>query len=716
MLRIGLIAATGMLVSACTAWGRQEAPGPPSMQAVRTSTVPLIDGVPDDSAWNDAAVIDGFTQVAPQQGAAPTEHTEVRVLHDDDNLYIAVRCLDSEPERIVARDLARDGGFIDSDDFVTIILDPFGEKRGGYFFQVNPVGAKRDGLLDPFRGSDRLEWDGIWHAKARRDDHGWTAEFAIPFKTLSFRPGVAWGFNFERVIRKRQETVRWASPRQDVHIRRVDQAGRLENLQGMKQGLGLTLKPYVSTKVDLEDGGVRIKPGADLYFRVTHSVTAAVTVNTDFAETEVDERQVNLTRFPLFFPEKREFFLQDTDIFSFGGIQQSPLPFFSRRIGIVGGEEKEILAGVKVTGRERGVSFGVLDVQMYDDDDLGSKNLAVGRASAHLFDQSNVGVIFTAGDPGTPGDNALAGADLNLRSNALPDGKTVEAHAWIMGTATDAEGSGDDPDDTAFGGRVAYPNDDWSLSLFAAHIGAGFNPALGFVERTGVREYDGRFRRRWRTTGYFRRIDLAANPSLFTELGGELQTLEVEAPEVEVENRNGDEYGAAYVYTRDVLTDDFEITDGVVIPEDDYDFGRGRAWFDSSASRALAWSFVFEGGGYYGGRREDYVPAIAWRPSSQFFASAEYEINDIHLPDGDFIVRTARLRANVLFTPEISWNNTIQWDNESDRLGVNSRFRWEIEPGTDLFVVLNHGFAVEDDTFESEESEFTIKFGMTLRF
>lgn len=371
---------------------------------------------------------------------------------------------------------------------------------------------------------------------------------------------------------------------------------------------------------------------------------------------------------------------------------------------------------MKLTGRERGVSFGLLDVQMYDDDALGSKNFTVGRASANLFDQSNVGVIFTNGDPGTTGDNALAGADLNLRTNSFLGSKSLEAHAWIMGTTTDEPDSETDPDDTAFGGRVSYPNDDWSLSLFAAHIGAGFNPALGFVERTGVREYDARFRRRWRTTGYFRRVDLSVNPTLFTEMGGELQTLELEAPEIEAENRHGDVFGAVYTWNQDVLSEDFEITDTITIPEDDYTHGRVAAWIESSAQRVIAPAFTIETGDYYGGRRTDYIPAVQWRPSPGFFASAEYELNDIHLPDGDLIVRVARLRANILFSPDLSWNNTIQYDNESDRLGVNSRFRWELEPGTDLFVVLNHGFEVEDDTLRSERSELTIKFGMTLRF
>lgn len=693
-----------------------ESPSKPAAHAIRTDTPPTIDGVLDDDCWSSADPFENFTQVDPLEGAEPTERTQVRVLFDDENIYFAVRCFDSTPDKIIARQRQRDGDQ-SSDDAVNIVIDALGDKRSGYFFQMSAAGAKRDGLIDAFRGSDRVEWDGIWFGKTSIDEHGWSAELAIPFKTISFRTDLdAWGFNIQRVIRRKQETVRWATPTRNSNIRRVADAGTLDGLKGMSQGLGLTIKPSVSTRVDLDDGGVEIRPGLDLFYRLTPSTTAAITVNTDFAEAEVDERRVNLTRFPLFFPEKREFFLQDADVFSFGGIQSSPLPFFSRRIGIVRGEQRDILAGFKLTGREKNYSFGLLDVQMQDDDELGSKNLAVARVAANIFEQSTVGVIATNGDPANGGgNNSLGGADLNLRTTSFLGDQTLESHAWLMGTTTD-DPDGEDPDDTAFGGRITYPNDTWSASLFAAHIGAGFNPALGFVERTGVREYNANLRRRWRTTGAIRRLDLSANPQGFTKMNGRLETLELTLPEVEIETAQGDIIEASYIWNQDVLDEDFEIADGVVIPEDDHSFGRWRLELLGSPSRVLSPGFEVEVGDFYEGRRTDLVPSIEWRPSPSFFGAVEYEINDIDLPGGDFTVRIARARASVYFTPEISWSNTIQYDNVSDTLGVNSRLRWEVTPGNDVFLVLNQGYEVEDDTFRSERSDFTVKVGVTLRF
>lgn len=688
----------------------------PSVEMVRADAPPIIDGVLDDAAWQRAAVISDFKQVEPDEGMPPTEKTEIRLLYDDNALYIAFRCFDSEPDKIIAKQMQRDGDFA-SDDWIAFVIDPFADQRNGYLFQMGPAGGKRDALVEAFRRGERVEWDAIWEGKSRVDEQGWTAEFAIPFKSISMNPRAdTWGFNAQRVIRHKQERVRWASPRRNVGLQNLSEAGRLTNLAGMSQGFGLSIEPFVSARVDLEDGGLEIRPGADLFYKITPSTTAAVTVNTDFAEAEVDDRRVNLTRFPLFFPEKRDFFLQDAGVFNFGGINFSPLPFFSRRIGIVDGEQKDILAGVRITGRERGVSFGLLDVEMYDDRDLGSKNHAVGRVSLDILEQSNVGFIFTNGDPGTRGDNTLGGADFNYRTSSFLGDNVLEGHAWIMGTTSSEESRVGEEDDTAMGGRITYPNDDWNLSLFAAHIGESFNPALGFVERTGVREYNANARYRWRPGGYLRRIDLSANPSLFTGLDSELETLELEAPELEFENRFGDTWGLAYIWNQDVLEEDFEIADGVFIDEDDYTFGRVRAGFDAAASRVIAPEFEYETGDFYDGSRSDYTFGLSLRPGATFFGSVEYELNDVDLPSGDFIVRIIRARANFFFTPEISWSNTIQYDNVSDRLGANSRVRWELKPGTEIFVVLNHGFEVEDDSFRSEQSELTVKLGLTFRF
>lgn len=701
-----------------------------SLVVTRTDAPPTIDGRLDDVCWADAPAFESFTQVVPVEGAVPTEGTVVRVLFDTDNLYIAVRCFDGNPAGIIAKQMQRDGD-MKGDDTIEVVVDPFGDQRNGYLFRLSAAGGKADGLVEGSKREVRLDWDGIWYGKAAIDDPqggpapgGWSAEFSIPFKTISFNPAAAaWGFNVQRTIRRKQEVVRWASPRANTEISSLGDAGTIEGIAGINQGLGLTLKPYASTRVDLNSGGLEIKPGFDLFYKLTPSTTAAVTVNTDFAEAEVDERRVNLTRFPLFFPEKRDFFLQDATVFSFGGINQSPLPFQSRRIGIVNGEQKDILAGVRVTGREGGLNFGVMDVQMHDDSALGSKNLSVGRLSANVLEESTVGLIFTHGDPSTTGDNTLVGGDFNYRTSGLFGDQVLEAHAWTMATFSDEgpsaagvdrgmEGTG-----TAFGAKVSYPNDRWAWSVFAARYAKSFNPALGFIERPGTYEANADLRYRWRPDGFIRRVDLKADQNFFLDLDGNVQTQEGGLPGLELEDKHGDQFFVEYQLNRDVLTEPFEITDGVTIPTGDHRFNRIRASVEMAPSRALSPTFRYRAGDYYTGTRTDYIAMLNWRPSSQFFGSLEYEYDGIDLPEGSFVVRIIRARANVIFSPALSWNNTVQYDNESRNMGINSRVRWELEPGREVFFVVNQGYDVEDGhRFHSTTSSLTVKVGLTFRF
>ncbi|MHC5007676.1 MAG: carbohydrate binding family 9 domain-containing protein, partial [Planctomycetota bacterium] len=338
------------LTSPAPAQGRDS----PSLDVARTETPPVIDGVLDDPAWTDAPVIDELWQVEPVEGAPPTRRTEVRIVYDDDFMYFGVRCFDDEPDRIIATQLKRDG-IQEADDRVEIVIDPFFDRRNGYLFSTNPVGARLDALLEANR-LVLVNWDGIWYAGSTIDEQGWSAEIAIPFKTISFNPRTSrWSFNIERTVRRDNERIRWSSPQQNKRLTSVADAGVLEGIEGISQGLGLDVKPWGKLVYEDEDAGdddVDLDGGVDVFYKLTPSLTLSLTVNTDFAETEVDERQVNLTRFPLFFPEKRDFFLQDEGLFEFGGIRRNPLPFFSRRIGLSPtGQPVDLIAGAKLTGR-----------------------------------------------------------------------------------------------------------------------------------------------------------------------------------------------------------------------------------------------------------------------------------------------------------------------------------------------------------------------------
>lgn len=689
----------------------------PRLAVTRITEAIVVDGKLDEPAWAAAEASDAFTQTEPVEGAEPSERTELRVLQDEKNLYIGVRCFDSEPEKILAKEMRRDAGLA-SDDVVQISIDTFNDRRNGYYFHFSPAGSRGDGLIDD-NSRLSMEWDGIWYSKARIDEEGWTVEIRIPFKTIAFDPEAdGWGFNVQRVIRRHNEVIRWATPLRNSGIVAVVDAGRIEGLEGMNQGLGLSVTPYLVTDLDFQEGNQTAAPSLDLFYQITPSITAAITFNTDFADTEVDSRRVNLTRFPLFFQEKRDFFLQDAGVFRFGGIRSSPLPFHSRRIGIVNGEERDILAGVKVTGRHNDLRFGFLDVQMKEDDVVGDKNLAVGRMTYDINGETTAGVIATNGDPSRRGQNQLFGFDLFHRETIGENGDVLEGRAWAQGTHSDPTG-GASEDDYTFGGRVIFPNEPWNFSLFAAQVGEEFRPALGFVSRPGEREFHANAGYTWRPNGgteFVRSVSVGTDASAYTDLSGDLTSARSTIASVSVESEAGDEIELQVDWEREELQDPFEIVDGVVIPQGRHDGMGGSFGIETSSSRPVRFDASYGYRDFFTGTRQDYSAGLTWRPSPNLLLSGGYNINDVDLPEGDFIVRIARGRVNIQFSPEIAWSNLVQWDNQSDLLGVNSRLRWEFEPGRDVYVVLNSGFDTDETGFNTTSNDLTVKLGWTFRF
>lgn len=709
------ILSTVMLFPCGAARAQEETPL--SAVAVRVESVPVIDGVLDDAAWALAQPFDDFTQADPVAGAAPGERTEVRVLFDSRNLYIGVRC---EGGPVLARQTRRDQSN-QGDDAVVLTLDTNLDGRTGFFFEVTAAGGRTDGLIDD-DASLGTSWDGIWEAKTSVDGEGWSAEIRIPLATLTFDGDLtAWGLNVERFVGRTRERIRWRNWRREGSIRQVSRTGEIGGLEGLSQGAGLTIKPFVTAKYDGKGGGLDIEPGVDLFYKITPQITLALTINTDFAEAEVDDRVVNLTRFPTFFPERRDFFLEDAGIFDFGGVRQSPRPFFSRRIGIVRGEEKGILAGARLTGRHGGLRFGAMTVQMDPDDDLGEKNLSVIRLQHDVFDESSVGMIVTNGDPARRGDNTLFGVDFNYRNSNAFDGEgRVSADLFVQGTYTDTAGvDNDNSDTTSVGGRFSVDYDPWDFRGFFARIGEDYDPGLGFVSRRGRYEhnYGGGYTFRYsEARSRVRDVRISTSLGLFTTLDSVVDTLDINLPDVQVNLHSGDSFGGRFFVSRDNLVDPFTIVDGVTVPVGTYDNVGGEIRAASSSARPIAVDGSIRRLGYFDGDRWDYNAGVTIRPGSAFSATAGYTINEIDLPEGSFIVRLFTMRATVQFTPDLSWDNTVQWDNQSDELGLNSRVRWEFRPGQELFVVYNEGFAVDEGSFSSERQALTVKLGLAFQF
>ncbi len=708
------------LLAACLALCATDPETRPSIEVKFTDKAPVIDGRLEDACWSEAEVLDDFTQVLPVEGTPPSERTEVRFLHDRDCLYVGIRCFDSEPAKILAKQLKHDG-MLGSDDKVKLALDTFDRQHDGYVFVVNPAGARTEGLIKNFSQEGDL-WDTIWWAKARTDDQGWTAELAIPFKSLSFDPHrETWGCNVERVIRRKQEFVRWTVISRAKEMTTLADFGQLTGLSELRQGAGVEVRPFsrLRTRSDREVGGSQTdgRVGGDVTYHVTPSLTANATVNTDFAEAEVDERIVNLTRFPVFFPEKRDFFLQDSSLFNFGGLSDSLLPYYSRRIGLgPGGQPSDILAGGRLTGRIGNTNLAVLDVEQDSLDAGAPRNLFVGRASTKVLDESYVGGIFTSGDPlSRAGDSSLAGADFSYRNTRLAQGRQLVGNAWVMGTTSnhpEGEGNG-----LAFGGDLDYPNEPLDVHVFFRQIGEGFDPALGFVERRGVREISGSAQYTWRpNTRTLRTVTLGTHPGVTTDLAGRVVAEDIEVFHLNLMSPASDWASLEYSVYGDTVDEPFEMVPGVVIPPGSYRYMQWLPSFGTSPTRPVSVGFSHRNGEYYNGSRRDYEGWLDWRPSRHLTLGGELQLRQIRMPEGDFDVRIVQARATVAATADLSWDSLVQYDSLSEDVGLFSRIRWTYRPGSDLFLVVNQGSDYEDNHWRPRLTELMLKVTASLRF
>ncbi len=686
---------------------------------VRTTEAPILDGSLEDPAWSNATVIRDLHQYDPVDHGVPTEESTFYLMYDDEFLYIGARLSDSEPDQIAARQLIQ-GQSVFLDDRLEVILDPFNNMRTGYKFQLNPNGVRRDGIFEqPTRIN--ADWDGIWYAEAVIDEQGWTAELAIPFKTLNFDPNNAdWGFTIGRAIPRKKEKMAWTSYDRAIDL---SATGVLSGFENLEQGRGLDIIPSISVAssrdyvASLDDTAT--EPSLDVFYKFTPSLTGVLTLNTDFSATEVDNRQVNLSRFSLFFPEKRDFFLQDVDMFSFGNLQRNGIPFFSRRIGLSAtGQPVDLDVGAKLTGRAGRWNVGVLGVRQAGFGAVDESDLFVGRVTANVFEESSVGMIVTDGDPGSNLDNSVVGADFRYRNTRRPSGRTVEGTAWYQRSDTEGVAA----EESAWGLEFSLPTSEGlSFTMRYEVVEENFNPALGFVNRTG-------YERVWVSSGYrFRPVDrpwLRSNQMWLSasqydnKATGELESRSLNFRPFRLENHRGDQYGLIFRAEKEVLTDPFEISTGVIIPPGEYNNNSASISLNQASERVVAPSFSITDGDFYDGQKLTLTGGIDWRPNSRWNLGANYQYNDIELPVGEFTTRLIQLRVNVAFNVKWSWVNLLQYDNVSDTVGLNSRLRFNPRAGEDLHIVWNHNSdaLASFSGLSSRESEITVKYSRTFRF
>ena len=710
-------------------WGQgtaaQEA-ARPTVTAVRLEQGEAItlDGRLDEPVWKRSVPASDFVQRIPQNGAPPTERTEVRFAFTSDALYMGVTCFDDEPDKLLGNTMKRDEG-LRSDDKFQWILDTFLDARSGYFFEMNPSGSMADSLMNP-QGQTNHDWDGIWDARVRRSEIGWTIEIELPFRTFNFNPnGGAWGVNFARNVQRKNEDSLWTGWGLNQGLR-IQYTGLLLGISNVSQGHGLDIRPYgvASALASPGRGSNTTKSnasaGVDLFYSVTPALRANVTVNTDFAQTEVDQRQVNLTQYSLFFPEKRGFFLEGASYFDFasfesnafgGGRNTAVVPFFTRRIGLdANGDPQKIDYGVKLTGQAGRQDVALMQIGTAREGATPGEDFTALRLRRNILRQSYIGALYTrrdarAGDfvsplispTGTFSALHTLGADFHFGTTTFRRNQNVDLSGYFLATTNPLkEGKHD-----AWGANLEYPNDRYTGGLSYREVQQNYDPAVGFTLRNGYRRIAPRARFQPRPRRVQGRTRFGVQQYQFG-VGGDLQFLTATNDPLlrqwdftvfQANFQSQDQIQFHYVPIYERLDRNFTITRGIVLPLGaDYSYSRYRVQVSTANRRRLAVTTGYETGSFYSGDRDQLAFDVGVRPRRGVVLFVYTEWNKIGLPQGRFTTRLYRTALDTQFNPWVQLSNTVQYDSVSSVMGWQSRFRWIITPGSDFYIVYNHNW------------------------
>ncbi|MCW5979996.1 MAG: carbohydrate binding family 9 domain-containing protein [Bryobacteraceae bacterium] len=717
------VLAVALVICPGAAWPQR---APREAPAYRVSEEIRIDGILSEAVWREAQPIGDLVQQEPRPGEEPGERTGVRIAYNADAIFIGVECQEALTGQLRATQTQRDGSLL-HDDSIQLLLDTFHDRSNAYYFATNPAGVMVDGTISDNNAAN-LNWDGIWYVKTRVEPgRRWTAEFRIPFKTLAFNPrATAWGFNIARRIARLREESRWTSPNLDSEFFLVARAGDITGLEGMTQGIGLDFRPWALAGYsrDVTRDPVRDIPadgGVDIFYRITSNLVSSTSINTDFAETEVDTRQINLTRFPLLFPEKRTFFLEDSGIFEFaaGPGTRTFTPYFSRRIGLLNGEEVPILFGQKVTGRVGRYDVGIMDVQTRHSEIAPATNFFVGRLKRNFWSQSFVGGLFTSGEPTGTTSNQQLGVDMKIATaNFFNTGKNFRSLLYVSKSRTPRlEGK-----DIFWGGEIVYPNDRYYLWYRRRRVGENYNPGLGFMPRTGALESatGSNFRPRPKFWNIRQVTFNLYYTSWYNLAHREIETRTYRTTPLKVEFNSGDSFTYEWTPTLERLFTPFEIRPGIRISPGSYWFHRHDFTVQTAQNRPLSLMVKTSAGSFYSGDSQEFSPGVVWRKSRHLTTSLELQQYWVKVREGHFRTRLALYRLDYSFNPYLSLANFAQYDTDTRNLGLQSRLRWTIRPGNDLFFVLNHAWQYQTlDRFERLEALLTnarVKLNYTFRF
>ncbi len=684
------------------------ADGTPTIRAFRVSAPVNVDGNLDESIYETIEPVTDFIQQDPSPGSIATEKTEVWILFDDKTLYVSARCWDSQPEKQVANELRRDGlNFINNDSF-GVGFDTFHDRRNGFQFSVNPLGGLNDSAGTNERDNNR-DWNAIWVGRAGKFDGGWTVEMAIPFKSLRYAAGgdQTWGVNARRIVKAKNETSFFTAippTLGNAGMLKFSSAATLVGLNLPPSSRLVEFKPYAISGVRTDRSAnpvISNDPsgdiGGDAKLGVTKGITADFTYNTDFAQVEDDEQQVNLTRFSLFFPEKREFFLEGQGIFAFGGYGQRrgttpgdvPLVFFSRRIGLSNdGKVIPIKGGARMTGKAGKYSIGVVTIQTDDDAITASPstNFSVLRVKRDVLRRSSVGAFYTRRSVSSvgPGSNEVFAAD-----GVFSFFQNLNFNSYVARTKT----TGRDGDDLSYRGQLDYNADRYGVQLERMEVGKNFNPEVGYSRRQDfLRHYAFfRFSPRPKRFPAVRKFAWEGSFDRYTNGAGRLETRQALGT-FRTEFQNSDIFFVQYLQDYEYLPQPFRIFGSVTIPVAAYEFGNTHVEYDLGFQRKISGGLAFDTGRFYGGTKQTVAyttPRIELSP--RFSVEPAISLNWVDIPEGKFVAKVATTRLVYAFNARMFTSALLQYNSTTNTFSTNARLRWEYQPGSELFVVYTDG-------------------------
>ena len=671
-----------------------------NVEPTRTAQPPRLDGVLEDAEWANAALIDEFVQQEPAEGDPATERTVVRLMYDEHALYVAVEAYDSIPNAVIATEMRRDSRQLLDEDNFQLILDTFNDKRSGYMFVTSPLGAKLEQqIAEEGEGGYRrvsstnanvnLDWDGVWDVSAQRTDQGWVAELAIPMVTMRFpeTDRQVWGINFMRNIRRKNEQVFWAPIEKGYGLTRVSQAGTLTGLGGVDRGMDLRITPYVlaggrqdrAATTGLGGSGFN-DLGLDVKYGVASGLNLDVTLNTDFAQVEVDEQQVNLTRFPLFFPEKRDFFLENAGLFSVKsqGITRLADLFFTRRIGLADGQPIPIIAGTRLTGKVDRHNIAVMNIQTQEIGARPGENFFVARYSRDIFARSKVGGLII-------NKEAIGDAHYN-RTVAIDMSLTPHPFLSVTGFVAKTESPGLANEDLMGHLMFSWLSPGFRVYSEYTDIQDNFNAEVGFVPRIGIRR--SKLHAQWNPRPGrwgIRSMDPMMNLEYVTDQNNRLLSRRVHHM-IGFQFEDGSSFTLITNKEFEQLDVPFEITDDVTIPVGTYRFWSPSVRYSSDPSRRVSASASYSPQGFFGGTRRDWRTSVNLRATSRIAAQASFSRSDVDLPGGAFVADLAAATFDLALSPEMTLRAVTQYNSTTDSISTSVRFNWIYSPGSDIYI------------------------------